>query len=650
MFLERSLTEVIQSIISNIHDAKPGADTKEGTFIRDVFINPVADEITALYGDMQLVLLSQSIVTASGADLDALAQNYFVTRKSATYSYGKVRYYIKNTDKPLSALKDSDLPSELYIPNGSIVSTTPTFAKDAIQFKITESIYETRESILALPLDSDYGLRFIEVAAVSVDMSSGVNIGAGEITQQVSDTNSAIAMITNPFAFTGGTDAEDDPSLALRIQLAVSGANIGTKNGYLGYTLKQSGVIDATVVGAGDKIMYRDGGHDDATGKYIFGKGGMVDIWVRGSLDSEQDWNFTLTNDYVYGGRPYSDIVLPRQPVNKIISVQSSAGKTYINADLYEIEKSTHKDGEGNTITEVLYYQDIPWDFSVTDTFPDADYYPLPIDLTLSQIQALKAQVDTELKNALAYMSNINYSINWYLCDKKASSGDLNTDIQNGIKTALFDKYFYTDNNVYKIVSWDPRLNGRVFIKKNDTIYVRTYGQPDFTLNKDISPTGYSVTAKDSLKWLNGERPFVNETITIRFNYDQLINDLQQGIETKRVLTADVLMKQAQKVSIEIIVDALCFPEYDPSNVKIKIANALTNYINNLKNMGGVFDRSDIVTTVRQVDGVDAVNIDTIQISVKGGSPQKRIEAAANQYLLLENIILNVYSDDRIIM
>lgn len=650
MFLERSLNEIIQSIITNIHDTKPEADTKEGTFIRDVFINPIADEITALYGDMQLVLLAQSIITATGDDLDSLAQNYFVSRKSASNSYGKVRFYIKNTDKPISQLNDSDLPSEFYIPNGSIVSTAPTFAKDAIQFKITESIYETKESILALPIDSNYGLRFIEVAAVSVNANSNVNIGAGEITQQVTDINQYVALVTNPFAFTGGTDAEDDPSLALRIQLAVSGANIGTKNGYLGYTLKQSGVIEATVIGAGDKIMFRDGGHLDNTGAYIFGRGGMVDIWVRGTLNAEKSWNFTLTNDYVYGGTPYKDIILPKQPVNKIISVTSNSGKTFINADLYEIEKSTHNDDNGDTITDVLYYQDIAWDFSVTDTFPDTDYYPLPSDLTLSQIKSLKAQVDKELNSALSYMSNINYGINWYLCGKKASSGDLNTDINNGIKTELFDKYFYTDNNVYKITAWDPRLNGRVFVKKNDAIYIRTYGQPDYTLNKDMSPTGYSVNAKDGLKWLNGDRPFVNETITIDFNYDQLINDLQQGVETQRVLTADVLMKQAQKVPIEIVIEVLCYSEYDPSIIKTKVTNTLTNYINNLKTMGVGFDRSDIVTVVRQVEGVDAVNIDTIQISIKGGSPQKRIIAASNEYLMLENFILTVYSDDRIIM
>ena len=100
-YYEKSLTEVVQNIITNIHDAIPEADTKEGTFIRDVFIDPVSDEITAMYGDMQLLKLSQSVLTAVGDDLDFLAANYFITRKNATKSSGKIRFYIKNTDKPI---------------------------------------------------------------------------------------------------------------------------------------------------------------------------------------------------------------------------------------------------------------------------------------------------------------------------------------------------------------------------------------------------------------------------------------------------------------------------------------------------------------------------------------------------------------------
>jgi hypothetical protein len=63
-YYEKSLTEVVTNIINNIHDAMPEVDTKPGTFIRDVFIDPISDEITAMYGDMQLLKLSQSVLSS----------------------------------------------------------------------------------------------------------------------------------------------------------------------------------------------------------------------------------------------------------------------------------------------------------------------------------------------------------------------------------------------------------------------------------------------------------------------------------------------------------------------------------------------------------------------------------------------------------
>ena len=45
---------------------------------------------------MKLLEYSQSILTASGEDLDRLALNYNITRKTATKSNGFIRFYIKN--------------------------------------------------------------------------------------------------------------------------------------------------------------------------------------------------------------------------------------------------------------------------------------------------------------------------------------------------------------------------------------------------------------------------------------------------------------------------------------------------------------------------------------------------------------------------
>jgi phage-related baseplate assembly protein len=124
---------------------------------------------------------------------------------------------------------------------------------------------------------------------------------------------------------------------------------------------------------------------------------------------------------------------------------------------------------------------------------------------------------------------------------------------------------------------------------------------------------------------------------------------LQTNIEYKKVLTADVLIKQAEKLPIQVMLDATCYPTYSPSTIKSIIISKIKTYIDSIKKLGGEFDRSDIVTIARNTDGVDAVDINTITIAVLGNTPQKKIVAKDNQYFQVQNIVVNVYTNDRIV-
>lgn len=216
--------------------------------------------------------------------------------------------------------------------------------------------------------------------------------------------------------------------------------------------------------------------------------------------------------------------------------------------------------------------------------------------------------------------------------------------------TDLFNKIFYTDSNVYKIVAYDERLNGRVFVKKGDAIYLRVYSQPDYVLSKDRSVIGGSIRGNDSLQWLNGVKPIIGDSLIITYNYDQLVRDIQVGIDYNRCLTADVLVKQSEVLQIEVLLEALCYSDASPLTTKKLITNRISTYINNVKRIGGDIDRSDIAAIARQTEGVDSVNLDTVKIGVIGGSYQRKISASLNQYFNVQNIVITVYSDDKIII
>lgn len=632
----RSLDEIRSKIINNIREAIPNADTKEGTFISNVFVNPVADQFAALYGDMEILHQNQSIIFATGDDLDLLAANYFVTRKPATIATGKVRFYIANSNKPASEIDDTDIPPVIHIPVGTVLSTQGTYFNEPISVQTTELLYYPRDTIKILPIDSETGYRYLECAAESVNAGEINNIAAGTLIHMNSSIV-GVSSITNPFAFNGGTDRESDASLTYRVQLAITGNNIGTKDGYLKFVLEYNNVSAAKVVGAGDNIMFRDGGFVDAAGKYHWGSGGCVDIYVKGHQVVDDTYLFTVTPTYV---KTYPNILLPNQPVVDIISISSEiSGETLINAANYDSERYSYTNGE-SIVFETHYCVDILWDFSLTDSFPDTDYYSLPLGFTSSQIARLKLQVDNELLDAKNYMTNMSYFIDWAITSTRNTSEG---------STTLFNK-IYVNDSVYKLVAKDDaNLDGRVFVMKNNSIYVRAYVEPDYILQKDTSDYAGGMVGEDSIRWLSTRKLLPNDMLTIVYNYDNLINTIQMDIEEQKCMTANVLVKQAVEVPIEIIVDVDMYNTTTPENVRNIISTDISTYIASTFTLGGTLDRSDIVALIKSCRYIDRVDLDTMQLSRKGRASEDHITIADNEYFTLSNLVLNITVNDTVI-
>lgn len=637
----KTLNEIILSIINNIHDSLPEVDTKEGTFLRDVIIDPIGNEISNIYDDIYQMELSQSILTCTGDDLDKLASNYFIERKEGTKSYGKVRFYIKNTEQYETGEKYNDI----YIPMNTMVSTEGSLENPAIQFKTIEDALVLGSTIPSLPSDG-FGHKYIEILCESILTGAKNNIGPYSIVTQNGSISNDIIKISNPYSFNGGTNEEDDISLALRISLAITGSNIGTKNGYLSYILQQPQVLDAIIVGAGDTYMTRDivkVYKDDGTYTEQH-MGGKVDIYVRTNSRLEEQCSHMvsfedLDNDY---SSPQHLILDDKAyPVEKVVSIlgevvdenKNITYKPYINAGDYELEKTIDQNIE-------RYYIDIPWDFNIKTYFPDEEYHITPIDLTNDEIIRLKTKLDNELLTLFNNIENISYKIDWDVIRW------VNPNIDN---VTLFEIGQYTDNLYYKIRTTTNTDDGTVlgireFIKKDDIIYVRIFITPDFKLVRVDDDYEGSIRALDYIKWLSNAQnlPEINEKLVIKYICNNGIRELQEGIEVKRVMTADVLVKAAKQKDIEIQINTYCSKTYDPITVKQRISDALAHYINNEKKLGDYVDKSDIVYIIKSIDGVTSIDIDSVKLSIIGMIPSQIISCNPNEFFNLKNLIINV--------
>ncbi|MDF2533954.1 MAG: hypothetical protein K0R18_111 [Bacillales bacterium] len=627
----KSLSEIAFNLITHIHDTLPEVDTKEGTFVRDVFIDPIATEIASLYRESKLVELAQSILTASDGDLDKLAKNYFIERKGATQSSGKLRFY----------LGFAEPSQDVIIPRGTLSTTINKATTDPKQYATTETITIIAGNPSTYHKDIFTNQWYVDADAVSQKSGTLHNADAGTIVQIASTLDSMVTGVSNPFSFTGGSDREDDASLILRMSLVVSGSNIGTKDGYKSFVLSQSDVADAIVIGAGEPLMKRDDG-----------EGGMVDIYVRAEQSDEDRFNFNIDYEYITDNSlrdAYPDIMLRKQPVLSINDISgtypdptSETGftkKSYINGSNFKIEKGTSK-----------YFQDIYYDTAFVDV-PLTD---------LEDDELLKAQATNSLNAKLKRFLTVKDANDNVYYDRTIANLKYDTDFslidasQDHVLPTDVDFYrgYYSDGLIYVLLSKsdasNPYVGGRYFVQKDGKLFERTYHQPDFIVVKDVSVVGNSVNSKDAIRWTpdatRSNLPRVDEVLTIIYTFNSIISELQDKIESKRVLTADVLLKGASRVPIEIKLDIVPDIGYSKDVIRKSIISKLTSYINDQTKMGGIVDRSDIVFIARGTEGIDAVNLDSVYLAVEDGAPIHQISLNKFEYMQLVNTYINVMS------
>ncbi|MNY26314.1 Baseplate J-like protein [compost metagenome] len=157
---------------------------------------------------------------------------------------------------------------------------------------------------------------------------------------------------------------------------------------------------------------------------------------------------------------------------------------------------------------------------------------------------------------------------------------------------------------------------------------------------------GNSVNAKDAIKWLpnslKSNVPRAGETLSITYSYNTIITDLQEKIEAKRVLTADVLIKGAKRIPIEVKLEVVPNVGYTDEAIRKAVINQISTFINDQTPMGGEVDRSDIVYVVKSLEGINSVNTEKVLISVEDAAPIQQIGLSQQEYMELVNIYVKV--------
>ena len=133
-----------------------------------------------------------------------------------------------------------------------------------------------------------------------------------------------------------------------------------------------------------------------------------------------------------------------------------------------------------------------------------------------------------------------------------------------------------------------------------------------------------------------------NERITIEYNQNILISDVTFDIESIRPINADVLVKAATPILVDISLAIVVTNDFINSSVIVQqnVRDAVTSALN-AQALGTIVDASDLSSVASNVSGVDRVRIISFNKSDLPGSVLS-ISAQKNQYIQANNVVVNV--------
>ncbi len=183
--------------------------------------------------------------------------------------------------------------------------------------------------------------------------------------------------------------------------------------------------------------------------------------------------------------------------------------------------------------------------------------------------------------------------------------------------------------------------NGTLYTNKlfafMDKLYVSS-GFASTSARFIVSYFNQPSTGSRYKSFYNYTAPKQNERIIIRFNNNQLISDTTFNIETSRPINADVLVKAATQLLVDVTINIVIKPDFLSSqatviqNTKNKILSAI-----NTNKLGDILDASDLQAAAQSTDGVDRARVVFFNENSKLGQVLS-LSAAKNQYFVANNI------------
>ncbi len=654
-----------------------------GSTTFDVSINPFASEASRIWQILDFVHRSQSFLTllqsddanGDGISDDPATSDYKIGLKSALglSSDTAVQALINqqfdklaaNVSKPRLAGRPSQgqvvfytstRPTiDLIVPAGTIVTTTAdaSLGIPSVRFRVGGSFI-----LPAAGADAFYNIdtQRYEIIADVVAESSGLdgNRPAGQLTNAAAVPGLSV---TNTEATVFGDDRESNADLATRCILAISSVDTGTTGGYQSTVIGQTAVLKAKVVQSGDPLMMRD--YDVIRQKHA---GGKVDVWVQGlrerqvaerfafSFDVARDIPCTLIDLATLTFRVNDSRVTPQTPVVEMLNNLAqglgvrnvSLGQDYDLTGVQILDYQTFRLNAGLITQPVTHVDDV-----VT-----ADYRYRSVNRFFFTFQPVRRVVSVVGEVAGALTPTTGYTL--YKTDDPLLEGESTIARDNlvinqvlGIPTGA-TVGVNDEQHVLIGTQSDPLLSIGI---NTQTIRVFNLARtveydgpdtaaPDFSITPGLptKPARIVRTTASTIK--DGETVSVDyshdENFTVTYVVNDLLQQLQLLLNTKRHTTADVLVKQAIDNALDLEATAQLKRGATKDKVDPIVRTAVSIELND-KLIGQGSAQSDIIRSIDASTGIDYLIVPLAKMAYADGSRRLR-ESVVSDYVRLSSL------------
>src|SRR6185437_1004204 len=316
-----TFSQIVQSMITFLQGSRPDIATQPGSVVNDVVISTVANQLSAengtdasVYSSIQYAQNLQAFVanaaTILPADMDAIGNNYGLTRLPGTQATGTLTLRIRNytTSSPI-----------VTVPSGTTVSTLSTSSSPAVSFSTTATATFV-PSLAPSYYNPVSGFYEQTVGIICQTIGTVGNVAANTITS-LTGSGLGIDAVTNTTATFGGSNIESNTAFAARIQIKLEGNNVGTADGIISLVDTNSNVIQSVIVGPNDPTMLRN--------QY----GGSVNVYIRGQIPVTVTEQFTYTTT---GSQQYTLLNQPALSVGSVSGIVNAVPYTFVPGTDYD--------------------------------------------------------------------------------------------------------------------------------------------------------------------------------------------------------------------------------------------------------------------------------------------------------------------------